>query len=1062
MSPGPDPRNQQPLDENFTVLIVPDAIPIPGTSVEILQTAVAAMRTAAGEVAEGAEGIESTWQGLQPHYTAPESETLFAAMGPVAAKGEAILDDTTTVADALDTFAEAAQSARTRLRELKEEAIAFSNEMNNLEFLGEEFEYWSMDPRNYLRNRELKLQVNAEWAAFQEAERACANAISAVTGSGNNYVPVSAGEPGAGDIVYGLASGDVADVDYDFSQFSDWQRFGGDMWDHLSHSEKPWPLDWAVDAVVAQHENFGVGLLWGLGVGAVSSMGLWREGSGWATSVGEVVDNAVTHKKETFEGYGALVGLYGEDGWMNPFDADERSGETWRANAGAAWTEVAHDIVPWREWEDRPAYTVSTAAGNAALAVVSLPVRGGSILANLSRGGSGLSDIDPVNRPEVAWEPGAAARPGFSLSQTFNQIRGDFSETTGGFGAGLGDLSGMIERFSAVNPGEGGGSGRGPGAPVFASDPDLPNPGRPVSVPVAGDSSGEPDRPRRRDEDGSDGTRDLLDAPSTERWPEMEEMLDAQQRRDGEGRLAAGAGVGASGAGDSRTPDADTANGSDTIEGDGVYTTLDLDAQRIEREHERDTRSVHEEIEEFSALPAERQREWLLANQLVGANGVEAPAGPQSPGFGDRSSNGFGITASHDPNSGNGDGPPRTPRDGASGNQQSSAGQDVRGTSSAGQGRGNIWQDSLPRRSDLPEDLRSNGQEGSETRKNGDADSSESAVASSYVRTEVEQQHDGVSNASWDASSRNIPRPDVNKTPHPTTPIPYDDPRAPKRDSPFIPEGLAPNCHYEVYDRSNRRRGIFSTGPDGRVVEVRTFPGESGNRNPDLKKPFPSASYVVDSTAPGSNNKFVFQTDGESRTIRAYGELDLLEKADKKYRDGNDQAAVAGEGARYFENNKVGTGENVAPISEMYKKVAWNGGHLVGTKFGGTGHGINLVAQLKSTNQHVRGPDRPLINFRDLEIFLADKIRDNKKVEMEVECLYADGAEVPSIIRVRALIDGKPPVFSKEVDNPNGGDPIFVEREMPIIDYWNTPPVSENYPTVEFPEELSSIEHWEE
>lgn len=60
MRPEPDPRSQQPLDMDFTVLIVPDTIPIPGTSVEVLQTAAANMRTAAGEVGEGGEGIKSS------------------------------------------------------------------------------------------------------------------------------------------------------------------------------------------------------------------------------------------------------------------------------------------------------------------------------------------------------------------------------------------------------------------------------------------------------------------------------------------------------------------------------------------------------------------------------------------------------------------------------------------------------------------------------------------------------------------------------------------------------------------------------------------------------------------------------------------------------------------------------------------------------------------------------------------------------------------------------------------------------------------------------------------
>ncbi|MCK9872524.1 hypothetical protein AB0M72_25295 [Nocardiopsis dassonvillei] len=661
MSPVPDPRNQQPLDLDFEILIVPDAIPIPGTSVEVLQAAVSAMRTAAGEVAEGGEGIESTWQGLQPHYTAPESETLFAAMGPVAAKGGTILDDVTTVASALDTFADAAQTAKTTLSALKDEATTFAEEMR-------EKENWSANPLDYSENRRLKLQVNGVWATFQEAERTCANAISAVSGSGNSYVAASGEAPGAGEIVYGLDPDDVPDVAYDLTSVSDWQRILEDSWNHLEYSEKPWPADWATDAFMAQWDNFGPGMLWDVGVGAVAWTGLWREGSGWANSVGEATDNFFTNKQETLEGLGSLTGLYGEDGWMNPFDSGERSGETWRANAGAAWTEVAHDIVPWREWEDRPAYTVYTGAGNAALAVVSLPARGGTILANLSRGGSGLPDLDPVDRPEVVWEPGAAARPGFSLSQTFSDISGDFSDTAEGFGAGFGDLSAMIDRFSAGGPAGGGVPGEGGGSdlPVFVPEPGGPWSERPVTAPVSGDHSGDPDRPGRGDEDRSGDAPNFLDAPSTERWPEMEEFLDSEHRRGDEGQSVADRDPEFSEADFARPLDVTADEGSNASPDDRLFSSLGLNAGEIEREYERDvertTRQVVDTVEEFRALPAERQLEWLRVNQLVGAN----VGGPQNSGFGGFGNEDFGITASHDPNSGNGGGPPRTPQDGTS------------------------------------------------------------------------------------------------------------------------------------------------------------------------------------------------------------------------------------------------------------------------------------------------------------------------------------------------------------------------------------------------------------
>ncbi|MES0834629.1 hypothetical protein [Nocardiopsis tropica] len=475
--PEPDPRNQQPLDNDFTVLIVPEAIPVPGTSVEVLQTAAANLRAAAEEVAEGGAGVESSWQALQAHYTAPESETLLAAMGPVARKGDTVLEDVTAVVTALETFAEEAESARTRLRNIRDDAVAFVEEVRDEEF-------WALNPWHYGKNRSLKLWANIVWATFQEAERECATAISAVNGQGNTYTAVGGEAPGPREVAYGLDPDEVPDIAFDLTEFSEWQRAGEEGWAHLTGSDKPWPLDWAADAFAAQQEHFGVGMAWGLGVGALSSTGLWRAGSGWAGSVGEAVDNAVTHKEETFQGYGALVGMYGEDGWMNPFDSEEGSGRTWRENAGAAWTEVGHDLFPWREWEDRPAYTLSTAGGNLALTVVAFPVRGGMLLSRIGGGGPDLPDIDVLERPGVAWEPGAAARPGFSLAQTLSGIRTGFSDTASGIGLRLDQLrTGVLARFAhwevvegAPESGGSGGPGTGPvPVPVHAGDGGVPD-----------------------------------------------------------------------------------------------------------------------------------------------------------------------------------------------------------------------------------------------------------------------------------------------------------------------------------------------------------------------------------------------------------------------------------------------------------------------------------------------------------------------------------------------------------------------------------------------------------
>lgn len=452
--PEADPRSQSALPMDDTVLIVPDAIPYPGTSVEILEEAAADMRKAAGEISEGGSGIEASWQGLQAHYRAPEAEDLFSAMEPVRTRGETIHDDLVTVAGALETFAEAAAHAKKHLWRLREEARAFVAEV------GDDPE-WSGDLKLVTANRALIYAVNRAWGDFQEAERDCANSLENVTGSGNNYVAGSmteAYEPKPGDIVYGIDPAEIPDVAYDLTEWEDWQRAFTDTWHFLGTGNHGWPMDWVVDASMAQWDYFGPGMVWDFGVGAVAATGLWREGRGWATSFEEVKTNFIDHKTETFQGYGAMAGLYGEDGWMNPFDADERSWETVRANAGPVWTEIAHDIVPWREWDDRPAYTVYTGAGNAVLTIVGLPVRGGMLAAKASQIASGMGRLLPD------WDLSLASRLDFDLGRHLSDLRTGTATT-------LANLNGRLQELTSDLSLRIGFWDGGLGSPLFAGVP---------------------------------------------------------------------------------------------------------------------------------------------------------------------------------------------------------------------------------------------------------------------------------------------------------------------------------------------------------------------------------------------------------------------------------------------------------------------------------------------------------------------------------------------------------------------------------------------------------------
>ncbi|MEU6580758.1 alpha/beta hydrolase [Nocardia sp. NPDC046763] len=231
--------------------------------------------------------------------------------------------------------------------------------------------------------------------------------------------------------------------------------------------------------------------------------------------------------------------------------------------------------------------------------------------------------------------------------------------------------------------------------------------------------------------------------------------------------------------------------------------------------------------------------------------------------------------------------------------------------------------------------------------------------------------------------------------------ITSDDPRAPKRDKPFgrdertgAPKPLEPNKAYLVTDKAGRDRGLFITGHDGHVQEVVTDSGRRRMRqllapdpnpapssgrsrrpkykyvgegfNPDLRRPFPDAVYTVD-------NRFIYSTDDHGRVVQAEGRLNLVDS--DTARRGPDQTRIGHDGQNeYGVINKqtikefeelFGRKPSLAEVV-LFKTVAFNGGHLFGTEFGGPGEAINMVPMLESLNQDP-GNTTPLDNWRKLE-----------------------------------------------------------------------------------------------
>ncbi|MFW6639150.1 hypothetical protein ACOALZ_03815 [Nocardiopsis algeriensis] len=635
--PEADLRSQQPLDLDYTTLIFPPAIPRPPASAESLEESASAMRKAASEISEDGASIESTWQGLQPHYTAPESEQLFSVMGIVASKGTTIQEDVSAVADALETFAGEARSAKERMDTLRDDAWDFYNEHKDDEL-------WKLNPVNLAVNASLKLSANRIWGDYQEAERTCANTIAAISGTRHNYV--AAGDDASGNLTftYGIDPDDVPQLPTDLSEISldDLKLINEITWSNIAYGDLPGNWEHPRDAGMSIWDNFGPGNLWDVGVGVVVSTGLWTDRSGWANSPREALVNFGDHKVQLGLSVAALAGLYGEQGLMNPFDEDSRDGEVWQENMLASWGEVAHEFFPWTELEDRPAYAYTSGGTNLAMTFLAPPVKGIKLAVLFSRGDllSGVPDNAGL-RPDgqggltIHWDNGVASRNEFKLPDWLDQNKGDYADHNSRLNDLLARLRGVDTDFgNRENQNTNGtpGSGTGvheehtprPQPPSPRGEQDSHTPGTPRSDDEnTGQTSRPPTSTAEEAVDAADqrlnGRSNGTDGPDRE----TPEQRDGKDDREGEGAQShpepdTGAGGGAAeppkngGGGSSSDGDGDgDGDGDEKPEGEKPDEVLLAEQRSAEIESTlREGGLTQEQIDQIRGGREATDRDW--------------------------------------------------------------------------------------------------------------------------------------------------------------------------------------------------------------------------------------------------------------------------------------------------------------------------------------------------------------------------------------------------------------------------------------------------------------------
>ncbi|MEU5522729.1 hypothetical protein ABZ759_19230 [Streptomyces sp. NPDC047860] len=358
---------------------------------------VSALRSDAIGIRNGGADVHSRFQMLGAFYTAPEADTLFATTRPVMDKADTFAAKLETVADALDTFAIEARPLAERLKQLKADAVAFTDSV-------EGDDDWTEDEKKVDRNKQLIDDVTATQSAFQDAERRAASKITAVVGG-----PAFVTDDGSG-----LVKRNTVPYGYDPALFEGAKELPWGSVDDKTYES--WSLGW-----------FGHGaksLVWdGIykdGIEAAAK-GLWALGTGDGEAWSGLKDVATG------------IGLY----TITPYDAfmdwavgpDKESADEVRAKKAAK--EFAKGIVAWDQWEENPARATGTVLFNV------LTLGAGPLAAASKAGKGGLASN----------AAGAAAKAGLYLDPLYVGLKAT--------GAAAGKLPKLSDLTSRITTGAG-------------------------------------------------------------------------------------------------------------------------------------------------------------------------------------------------------------------------------------------------------------------------------------------------------------------------------------------------------------------------------------------------------------------------------------------------------------------------------------------------------------------------------------------------------------------------------------------------------------------------------
>ncbi|MFD9107062.1 hypothetical protein [Streptomyces bottropensis] len=279
----------------------------------------------AGQFRASGGDLHTAFQGLSAFYRAPEAHDLFSSTQPVKAKADAFADDLEKVAGALDEYGVEVRPLVEKLATLKADARTFVDSL-----AGDDD--WRKDKDKVDTNNDLWHDVNATVAAFQAAERACHNKITALVGG----TALTVDDGSHGENMYGYRAEDL-----DHAGEPPWgsaveQEYEG--WDWFTHtSGQVWDGFWTDGVMATVH---GVGTLFG-------ADGSDAAGEAWTGLAKLGAASFLTS---------ATLGAW----WLVPDDKLP----SWLRDSRTTYKQTVKGFVAWDTWESNPARAAGTVSFN--------------------------------------------------------------------------------------------------------------------------------------------------------------------------------------------------------------------------------------------------------------------------------------------------------------------------------------------------------------------------------------------------------------------------------------------------------------------------------------------------------------------------------------------------------------------------------------------------------------------------------------------------------------------------------------------------------------------------